>query len=54
MLGSNAYQWVLDADITACFDEISPPGADGLGSQTHQGQARSGAGQRVFESGRAV
>ena len=25
MLGSNGYQWVLDADITACFDEISHP-----------------------------
>jgi RNA-directed DNA polymerase len=25
MLGSNAYDWVLDADITACFDEISHP-----------------------------
>jgi RNA-directed DNA polymerase len=25
MLGSNAYEWVLDADITACFDEISHP-----------------------------
>ena len=22
MLGSNSYEWVLDADITACFDEI--------------------------------
>src|SRR5215203_434731 len=25
MLGSNAYEWVLDADISACFDEISHP-----------------------------
>jgi RNA-directed DNA polymerase len=25
MLGSNGYQWVLGADITACFDEISHP-----------------------------
>ena len=25
MLGSNGYEWVLDADITACFDEISHP-----------------------------
>jgi RNA-directed DNA polymerase len=25
MLGSNRYEWVLDADITACFDEISHP-----------------------------
>jgi RNA-directed DNA polymerase len=25
MLGSNSYEWVLDADIKACFDEISHP-----------------------------
>jgi RNA-directed DNA polymerase len=25
MLASNAYEWVLDADISACFDEISHP-----------------------------
>jgi RNA-directed DNA polymerase len=25
MLASNSYEWVIDADITACFDEISHP-----------------------------
>jgi RNA-directed DNA polymerase len=25
MLASNSYQWVLEGDITACFDEISHP-----------------------------
>jgi RNA-directed DNA polymerase len=25
MLATNSYEWVLDADITACFDEISHP-----------------------------
>jgi RNA-directed DNA polymerase len=25
-LASNGYEWVLEADITACFDEISHPG----------------------------
>jgi RNA-directed DNA polymerase len=25
MLASNSYEWVLDGDITACFDEISHP-----------------------------
>ena len=25
MLATNSYEWVLDGDITACFDEISHP-----------------------------
>ena len=25
MLASNSYEWVLDGDIEACFDEISHP-----------------------------
>ncbi len=26
MLASNRYEWVLEGDIKACFDEISHPG----------------------------
>lgn len=29
MFGSRGYQWVLDADIEACFDRIDPCGPDG-------------------------
>jgi len=44
------YEWVLEGDITACFDEIDH-GPDGPGAATSRRQARPGPGQGVFEGG---
>ena len=43
------YEWVLEADIEACFDEISHAAADGSGAATDRGQAGPGAGEGVPE-----
>ena len=48
--GTKGYQWVLDADIEACFDTISHAGPDGPGAGQGQGQARARAGQSVPQS----
>ena len=45
--GTRGYRWVLDADIEAAFDNVSPRRPDGPGAGTGQGQARAGAGEGV-------
>ena len=47
---SRSYEWVLEGDIEACFDDDRPHGPDGPGAPTGRGQTRPGAGEGVPES----
>jgi RNA-directed DNA polymerase len=49
-LTSHSYEWIVEGDITACFDEISHSGLmDRVG--TRRGQARPGSGEGVPQGG---
>ena len=50
---TQSYQWVLEADIEACFDNIDHTRADGPPPHTDQRQARPGAGE-VLPQGRGL
>ena len=41
------YEWVLEGDITACFDEIDHPALMDRVRRSGRGQARPGAGEGV-------
>ncbi|MEJ7703493.1 MAG: reverse transcriptase domain-containing protein [Geodermatophilaceae bacterium] len=45
------YEWVVEGDIKACFDEIDHTGPDGPGAATSRGQTRPGPGEGVPEGG---
>ena len=47
LFGTKGYQWVLDADIEACFDTIDHTALMGRVRNEGVGQARAGAGQGV-------
>ena len=44
-----SYEWIVEADIEACFDRLRPPGADGSSAAADRGQARAVADQGVPE-----
>ena len=44
---SRSYEWVVEGDIKACFDEISHPALHGPGAGTRRGQTRPGPGEGV-------
>ena len=46
-LGTRSYEWVLEADIEACFRHDRPPGSDGPGASPSRGQARAAPDQGV-------
>ena len=48
---SRSYEWVVEGDIKACFDEISHPALHGPGARSRRGQARPGPGEGVPQSG---
>jgi RNA-directed DNA polymerase len=54
MLASNRYEWVLEGDIKACFDEIDHPSPHGPGASSRRGQACRGAGEGVPAGRRPV
>ena len=43
-LTSRSYEWVVDADISACFDEIDHRALDGPGASPDRRQTRPGVG----------
>ena len=49
---SRSYEWVLEGDITACFDEISHVGSHGPGASPSRGQASPGPREGVPQSRR--
>ena len=49
LLASTSYEWVLDGDITACFDEISHSASAGPDARSRRGQTRPGIGEGVPE-----
>ena len=51
LFGTQGYRWVLDADIEACFDSISPLGPDGPGAVAGQGQAGAGLVKAFLKAG---
>ena len=44
---SRSYEWVVEGDIKACFDEISHSALHGPGAGTGRGQTRPGPGEGV-------
>ena len=52
--GSKGYHWVFEADITACFDELSGIALSGSGAPTRRRQAGPGPGQGIPEGGHHV
>jgi RNA-directed DNA polymerase len=49
--GTKGCQWVLDADIEACFYSISHTALMDRGAGQGQGQARARAGEVIPQSG---
>ena len=47
LLATRSYEWVLEGDITACFDEIDHTRAAGSGAPADRRQACPGAGEGV-------
>ena len=47
LLTSRKYEWIVEGDIKACFDEISHPALMEPGAGTRRGQARPGPGEGV-------
>ena len=50
-LTSHSYEWIVEGDITACFDEISHPALMDRVRGTRRGQACPGSGEGVPEGG---
>ena len=50
-LTSHSYEWIVEGDIRACFDEISHPALHRPGAGARRGQTRPGAGEGVPEGG---
>ena len=48
---SHSYEWIVEGDIKACFDEISHSALHGSGARSRRGQARPGPGEGVPQSG---
>ena len=48
---SHTYEWIVEGDITACFDEIITLRSHGAGADSRRRQARPGAGEGVPEGG---
>ena len=47
---SRSYEWIVEGDIKACFDENFASGTDGPGAATRRGQTRPGPGEGVPQS----
>jgi RNA-directed DNA polymerase len=50
-LHGRSYEWVVEGDITACFDEIDHTALMGRGATSGRGQARPGPGEGVPRNG---
>ncbi|WP_337588127.1 reverse transcriptase/maturase family protein [Salinispora pacifica] len=49
MFTTKGYEWIVEGDIKACFDEISHPALMDRGASTHRRQAHPDPGEGVPE-----